>query len=107
MIRDYIHPDDLFSLVLKCIKRFTGNDVFDAFSLNPSINSVLAFFRNNFGLKYSVDENMSIASATGNKDSYFSLSRKAQAIGYCPRFTSIESIKEEAAVVLAKIIEDL
>jgi nucleoside-diphosphate-sugar epimerase len=102
MIRDYIHPDDLFSLVLKCIKRFTGNDVFDAFSLNPVDKlEVLAFFRNNFGLKYSVDENMSIASATGNKDSYFSLSRKAQSIGYCPRFTSIESIKEESAVILA------
>lgn len=102
MIRDYIHPDDLFSLVLKCIERFAGNDVFDAFSLNPVDKfEVLAFFRNNFGLKYSVDENMNIASATGNKDSYFSLSRKAQTIGYHPRFTSIESIKEESAVVLA------
>ncbi len=102
MVRDYIHPDDLFSLVLKCIERFTGNDVFDAFSLNPVDKfEVLSFFKNNFGLKYSVDDYMSIASATGNKDNYFSLSRKAQTIGYCPRFTSIESIKEESALILA------
>jgi len=101
MIRDYVHPDDLFSLVLKCIERSTGNDVYDVFSLNPVDKfEILSFFRNNFGLKYSVEENMSIASATGNKDSYFSLSRKAHTIGYYPRFTSIESIKEEAAAVL-------
>ncbi len=101
MIRDYVHPDDLFSLVLKCIEHSTGNDVYDVFSLNPVDKfEILSFFRNNFGLKYTVEENMSIASATGNKDSYFSLSRKAHTIGYYPRFTSIESIKEEAAAVL-------
>lgn len=101
MTRDYIHPDDLFSLVVKCIDHFKGNDVFDVFSLNPVDKfEILSFFCNNYGLKYSVEENISIASATGNKDSYFSLSRKAQTIGYYPRFTSSESIKSEAAAVL-------
>jgi nucleoside-diphosphate-sugar epimerase len=103
MIRDYIHPDDLFALVVKCIERFTGNDAFDVFSLNPVDKlSLLAFFRDNFRLKYTIEEKMSFASATGNKNSYYSLSRKAQMIGYYPRFSSIESVKEESAAVLAK-----
>lgn len=102
MVRDYIHPRDLFALVEKCIERLSGNDAFDAYSLKPIDKfAMLACFQKEFGLTYTVDGNSRHASATGEKDVYYSVSRKAQALGYDPHYTSFDSVQEESRALLA------
>ncbi|MDO8733987.1 MAG: NAD-dependent epimerase/dehydratase family protein, partial [Elusimicrobiota bacterium] len=80
--RDFIHPMDLFSLVEKCIARNKINDVFDAYSKKQITKfEILEYFKKNYGLKYMVKKNVNVSSITGNKDKYYSKSRKAGKIG--------------------------
>ena len=103
MVRDYIHPDDLYSLVMKAVECRRGNDVFDAYSLKPVGKfEMLDYFARNHGLKYNIVESAKTDSATGKKDLYYSLSRKAEVLGYHPKFTSMDSIIQESKILLAE-----
>lgn len=99
--RDFIHPADLFSLVEKCIVKNKLNDVFDAYSKKQITKfEILEYFKKNYGLKYTVNKNATVSSITGNKNNYYSKNRKAESIGYVPKFTSLDSIIEESKKVL-------
>lgn len=101
--RDYVHPKDLFSLVKKCMIKKNINDVFDVYSQKPATKfEILNYFKKNYGLKYIIDRNINVASVTGTTSNYYSISRKAEKIGYKPQFTSMECIIQETKEILKK-----
>jgi nucleoside-diphosphate-sugar epimerase len=110
IIRDYTNPDDLFNLILLCIKSEIVNrkskifnDVFDVYSKKPvSKFEILDFFSKNYNLKYKIDDNLSFINLTGNKNIYYSKYHKATEIRYMPKFTSLEAIEIETKYILTK-----
>jgi len=101
IIRDFIHPIDLFSLVEKCIINKKINDVFDTYSKKQITKfEILKYFKKNYGLKYTIKKNRNVSSITGNKDNYYSKSRKAGKSGYIPKFTSLDSIMQKSKKIL-------
>lgn len=96
IVRDFVHPHDLFFLVEKCIQQNSINDVFDVYSKTPiSKFDILDSISEKYGLKYVVKEDLEFSNATGTKKNYFSTSRKAEKIGYHPNYTSLETIMDE------------
>ena len=105
MVRDFVHPRDIASLVSLCIARGTLNEAYDVFSLKPASKSeILDHFREHLGLRYRVEETFRAATATGAKDHYYSLSRKAEQIGYRPRYSSLETLVQETQSILESTI---
>jgi nucleoside-diphosphate-sugar epimerase len=101
MIRDFVHPRDLASLVSLCIAKGTLNEGYDVYSLKPAAKfEILDCFRKHFGLKVRVEEKFQAATATGPKDHYYSLSRKAEGIGYRPQYSSLDTLVEETQSIL-------
>lgn len=101
IIRDYVHPKDILSLIEKCIAKQSLNDVFDVYSLKPVEKfEILDYFSEEYGLKYVVKDNIIISTATGIKEHYYSNNKKAEKIGYFPQFTSLDSIIEETKAIL-------
>lgn len=102
ILRDYVHPEDLFALVEKCIALRELNDVYDVYSLRPLAKfEMLDHFAAHFGLKYHVEGAYTALTATGNKDHYYSVNKKAQQAGYRPRYDSLECLVQETATLLA------
>ena len=98
MYRDYIHPKDLFSFIKKCFKKKSINDVFDLYSNKPIRKDELIDFlsKKYHVLAYSSGTNMpAFAGPTGFKKYYFSLSKKAEVLGYKPKYSSLDTISEE------------
>lgn len=99
--RDYVHPKDLFSVIKKCIKIGKINGAFDIVSRKPASKwEILDYFSSEYGLKYKIVSNLSYSSATGSKNKYYSISKNAIRLGFKPKFTSMEAIKEEAKYIL-------
>lgn len=102
IVRDYVHPSDLFSLVEKCMSKKDLNESFDVYSRKPVTKfEILEFFRINYKLKYKINKALMPSSATGNKDKYYSTNKKAGKIGYIPKFTSLDTIAQVAKEILA------
>jgi nucleoside-diphosphate-sugar epimerase len=103
MVRDYVHPRDLVCLIEQCIARQSLNDFFDVFSLKPATKfEILDYFKKEYGLRYSIGKGAHVLVATGRKNVYCSNNRRAETIGYSPRFTSMECIIEESRALLSK-----
>jgi nucleoside-diphosphate-sugar epimerase len=103
MVRDYLHPEDLFSMILKCIHADEINAAFDVFSAKPvRKNQILNYFSSQYGLKYEIRESLIKKSATGSKSIYCSKYNGASQTGYIPKFTSMETLKEESKYILSK-----
>lgn len=101
IVRDYVHPKDMMSLIEKCINKHPSNDVFDVYSLKPVTKfEILDYFSAQYGLKYIVKNNVNITTATGIKEHYYSNNKKAQEIGYIPQYPSMESIIQESKAIL-------
>ncbi len=101
VIRDYVDPRDLLSLVLACIAGKRINDVFDVYSRKAAMKSeILAYFSSRHGLRYRIDEATEVRSVTGAKPMYYSENRKAARIGYAPAFTSLEAVARESDMIL-------
>jgi len=100
-IRDYVHPQDLFSLVGLIIENNQFNGTVDAYSLDPvSKFTLLDYFVKKYGLKYAINEHLDIVSPTGAKNIYCSQSRGADKLGYKPEFSSFEAIVKESEFIL-------
>ncbi len=100
-VRDFIHPLDLFSLVCKCVEGRDLNDAFDAFSAGTVTKSeILAYFETKYGLRVRASRDIGARSATGQKAVYCSAYRKAESLGYAPRYTSMDAIRAEAEALL-------
>lgn len=101
IVRDYIHPKDLFSLICKCLKLGKVNAAFDAISSKPvKKKEILDYFSSAYGLKYKIGRPLIQVSATGQKNIYCSNYRNAASIGHKPAFSSMEAIKEESKYIL-------
>ena len=100
IFRDYVHPKDLFELLDKCIERHRLNDVFDVYSLKPvSKFEILEYFQKEYGLEYIINIGFASSSATGSKDNYYSINKRAREIRYIPQFTSLDSIVQETVAM--------
>ena len=104
MSRDYIHPSDLLQIINKCISIRNINNKFDAISLKYTTKyEILARFSEKYGLKYEFCDSSINSGATGHKKMYCSSCNCASAIGYNPRYTSIDSLLTEAGYLLSRI----
>lgn len=97
MVRDYIHPLDLFRLIQRCIEIRRLNTAFDAVSLKPvSKMEILHLFSTEWNLRCEFMNGPPAGSATGIKTVYCSDNRSATRIGHQPLFTSLETLREES-----------
>lgn len=104
IVRDFIHPIDLFNLVNLCINAKKINDVFDAYSLEPATKfEIINYFVDNYGLKYKVQSGILGVNVTGIKDNYYSINKKAEKAGYKPVYTSMDCIVEQSKAILDEI----
>jgi len=101
MVRDYVTPYDLFSLVMLCVKCAPLNDSFDLYSRGEvSKFDVLSHMEKNFGLRYRVRESTDYTTVTGRKSNYYSVNHKARKLGYQPKYSSLEGIDIEMRALL-------
>lgn len=103
IVRDYVHPDDLFSIIRKCMDAARINVAFDVTSAKPvEKREILDYFSSAYGLKYQISESLGHVSATGSKNIYCSNYNNASAIGYKPAFSSMDTIKEESKYIISQ-----
>lgn len=96
IIRDYQNTEDLFSFMKILIKKGKINDVFDMYSAKPiSKLDLLNFFKNKYGLQYSFSKNIKSNNPVRSRKAYYSENKKASALGYIPKFTSLLGIEKE------------
>lgn len=101
IVRDYIHPQDLFAMVRKCIVTDKVNAAFDVASAKPvEKREILDYFASEYGLKYKVGQPSGHANPTGVKNVYYSKYANATSIGYKPVFSSRDTIREEARYII-------
>ena len=101
IIRDYIHPYDLFSLVQTIIIKKKINDAFDAYSkMSISKFEIIEYFKNKYNLKYTVIKSFDNSTLTGFKEVYYSKNTKANRIGYKPDYSSLECIIQEVNEII-------
>ncbi|HBG05021.1 MAG: hypothetical protein A2075_19875 [Geobacteraceae bacterium GWC2_58_44] len=101
--RDFVHPEDLTALIRCLMKEERINDVFDVYSARPVGKfEIIEEFARTGALKYRVAEEYAALNATGAKSNYFSENRRAERIGYHPRFTSLDCILRETEAILAR-----
>ena len=99
--RDYVHPLDLFSMIKICLSTGKINAAFDIISSKPvEKKEILEYFSQEYGLKCKIDETFSHISATGMKNIYYSIYNNALAVGYKPKFGSMDTIKQESKYIL-------
>ena len=104
IVRDYVHPQDLASLVVCCITKHALNDVFDVYSRTPVTKvQLLEYFKVTYNLRYRVNSDFQSSTATGVKNYYCSSNKKAEKLGYAPEFTSLECIAQESIFILHKV----
>jgi nucleoside-diphosphate-sugar epimerase len=101
IVRDYLHPEDLFAMVVKCIHAGKLNQAYDVNSSVPvAKQEIIEYFASEYGLKYKKLDFSEDVSATGEKSNYYSTSNFASKIGYIPQFSSMDTIKDEAKYIL-------
>lgn len=95
MIRDYVSPSDFYALIKNCMLN-KNNNVYDVYSREPiSKFTILQEMSSKFDFKLTIKEKMNVVSPTGFKQNYYSLSKKANQIGYDPQYSSLETITDE------------
>ena len=103
IVRDYLHPEDLFAMIVKCIHAGKINQAIDVNSSRPvAKQEILDYFTSEYGLKYEKRCFSENASATGAKSKYYSTCNRASQIGYIPQFSSMEALKHEASHILRR-----
>jgi nucleoside-diphosphate-sugar epimerase len=101
IVRDYVHPEDLFSIIRKCMDAGKINAAFDIFSSSPvEKREILDYFSLEYSLKYKTGQSPNHVSPTGSKEIYYSNNKSATNIGYKPVFSSMDTIKQESGHIL-------
>lgn len=101
IFRDYLHPSDLFNLLLSVLNSQPQNDVIDCYSRSPIDKiTLLKKMKEYFGLNYEFIDEKSIINPTGTKPYYYSLNTKAAEFGYSPKLNSLECIIRESEILL-------
>lgn len=96
VIRDYVCPSELSRIIGWLLEGNSKNDVYDVVSLAPVAKfELLDYLKKHFTFNYVVEDGGSNISPTGDKNEYYSQSKKLELIGYTPKLTSLEGINEE------------
>ena len=99
--RDFLHPQDLFLAVKKCIELKKINGVFDISSKNPvEKKEILDYFTEEYNLKVEIGDIKGSVSATGTKNKYYSNYNNNESIGYKAKFSSLDTIIQESKKIL-------
>ena len=108
MIRDYIHPRDLFRLIIHCMHQKRPNFSVDVVS-KKQVNKfeLLHFFAERYGLQYEICQKFNGNSATGAKKNYYSTSNRLHALGFLAEFTSMDAIRDETTAILCLKKKDM
>lgn len=102
IIRDYIHPEDLFAAVRRCMEAPKINIAFDVNSCKPvDKEEILDYFSSVYGLRYDMVKSLNNVGATGAKSIYCSRYKGISSIGYIPQYSSMETIKQETEHILS------
>lgn len=106
IVRDYVHPEDIYSIIRKCMDAGKLNVAFDVISAKPvEKREILDYFSSVYALKYEISQSLSRVSTTGSKNIYYSNYNNAVCIGYKPVFNSMDAIKEESKHILGISID--
>lgn len=101
IVRDFLHPSDFYKLVSALLSSPPANAVVDCYSRAPIDKpSLLKAMQEQFGLRYEITEAQAGVNATGNKQHYFSLYKRAADFGYQPALDSLEGILIESRKIL-------
>lgn len=101
IVREYVHPRDLTSLVMQCMKKHSINDVFDVYSRKPVTKfELLDYFKSAYNLQFRINKDFQPSTITGAKDNYYSNNKKAEILGFRPTFTSLDCIVAETKHIL-------
>lgn len=99
IVRDYVSPSDLFALVECSILKEKIHDVFDVYSKRPvSKFELLSFLKERYNLSYTIKE-LPPEKKGLSQHSYYATNRKAETIGYEPKYTSLEGIEDQLALM--------
>lgn len=104
MVRDYLHPADFHDLMMRLLAHPFRNEAIDCYTRAPASKvEILEALSESHGLSYEVSgDALATVNATGSKPHYYSQHRLAAAIGYKPRFSSLETVLEEAPALLGQ-----
>jgi UDP-glucose 4-epimerase len=100
IIRDYIHPFDLYSIIKNCINKENINTSIDVVSKKPiSKFELLNYLKKQYDLKFVIKNK--IIPTSNSKINYYSKSKKLEEIiKFKSKFTSFDSIKNELDFLL-------
>jgi nucleoside-diphosphate-sugar epimerase len=103
VVRDYLHPSDLFNLLLLVLTAEQKNDVVDCYSRAPVDKlTLLKYMKDKFEFNFEFTEQDSSINSTGEKANYYSLNNKAKKFGYLPTLSSLEGIARESEIILKR-----
>lgn len=94
IIRDYLHPNDLFGCVKKLLSQKKFNKAIEVGSAQPVRKfEIIKYFQKKYNLEYKIAKVESVA--TGNKDEYFPARPDNN-----PKYSSIRTIETEAEYII-------
>lgn len=98
LVRDYMGPEEVFSLICGILKARPINIAIDGYTKQAVDKfQLLNAMEKKFGLVYEIDNEALLLNATGAKKNYFSENYLAQKIfGYAPQNTALEIILQQA-----------
>ena len=104
MVRDYIHPEDFHQLVDLLLAASPANRAIECYSRAPVDKlTLLREMADRHGLQYEISEaKPAIVNATGSKPYYYSTSHIAAEFGYKPKYSSLEGLVKEMALLFPK-----
>jgi nucleoside-diphosphate-sugar epimerase len=98
IVRDYLHPDDLFGLIRSCVEAGNINGAFDAMSARPVRKfEILELLKNEYGLCYEIISDLGGGSPNGFNAVYCSSFNEAAKFGHKPTFSSTETLMQESS----------
>lgn len=105
IVRDFLHPEDFYSLVRALLFSPAANAAVDCYSRSP-INkfTLLSEMQSRFGLQYAIMGASAAINATGTKPNYYSLNTRAADFGYQPTLTSLDGVLRETKAILCQLL---
>jgi len=101
IVRDYLHPSDLYGLVRALLLAPASNVAVDCYTRAPIDKvTILSTCQEKFGLQYEFSQVAAVVNATGGKPHYYSLNTRAADFGYQPALTSLDGVMIEAEALL-------
>lgn len=101
IIRDYLHPLDLYNIVVYLFKNKVKNSAFDLYSKQFIYKfELLKFLEKKFSLKHTIRDEINFLSPTGEKVNYYSNFHSLEKFGFFPAYTSQQCLEDEIEYLL-------